>query len=335
VPDPVSLLEELEDEAPEQLDECEDLAELEDFRVEVLGRNGQIRDVLSSMGEVPEEKRPDVGQRANQLKQTLQSRLEEKKDELQADAQEKKRAEDWLDVTLPGRHPSSGHTHPITRVLDRIIDVFSHMGFESLHGPEIETEWYNFEALNIPEDHPARDMHDTFYLEDGRLLRTHTSPVQIHTMESQDPPLRMIAPGRVYRRDDDPTHSPMFHQVEGLWVDESVTFAELKGTLELFVNRFFDEETELRFRPSYFPFTEPSAEVDIAFGTDEHGDPIWLEILGAGMVDPAVFDAVGYDADTVQGFAFGMGVERLAMLKYDIENMQELFKNDPRFLNQF
>lgn len=333
--DPLSTLEQLEEEAPDRLENCDDLAELEDFRVDVLGRNGAISDILGSMGDIPEEQRPTVGKRANKLKQTLQTQFESKKEDLEDDAESQRRAEEWLDVTLPGRDAGSGHVHPITRVLNQIRDIFSHMGFESLQGPEIETEWYNFEALNIPADHPARDMHDTFYLEDGRLLRTHTSPVQIHTMEQQDPPLRMIAPGRVYRRDDDPTHSPMFHQVEGLWVDESVTFSELKGTLELFVDRFFDDETQLRFRPSYFPFTEPSAEVDIAFGTDDSGEPIWLEILGAGMVDPAVFEAVGYDTDVCQGFAFGMGVERLAMLKYDIENMQELFENDPRFLNQF
>lgn len=333
--DPVSTLEELEEAAPDRLDDIETLDELEDFRVDVLGRNGKIRDVLSSMGDVPEHQRPDVGRRANQLKQSLENQYEDKKESLRDNARVQRRAEEWLDVTLPGRDRGVGHKHPITQVLDTIDSIFSHMGFESRQGPEIENDWYNFEALNIPADHPARDMHDTFYLEDGSLLRTHTSPVQIHTMEQQDPPLRMIAPGRVYRRDDDPTHSPMFHQVEGLWIDESVTFADLKGTLELFVDRFFDQDAQLRFRPSYFPFTEPSAEVDIAFGSDEQGDPIWLEILGAGMVDPAVFEAVEYNTDRYQGFAFGMGVERLAMLKYDIENMRELFKNDPRFLRQF
>ena len=209
------------------------------------------------------------------------------------------------------------------------------MGFNSEDGPEVETDWYNFEALNIPEDHPARDMHDTFYLEDNRLLRTHTSPVQIHTMENSQPPLQIIAPGKVFRRDADVTHSPMFHQVEGLWVDEKVTFSELKGTLELFVHRLFSEDTRLRFRPSYFPFTEPSAEIDIAFEPPGSDSTTWLEILGAGMVHPRVFEAVGYDTDKYQGFAFGMGVERLAMLKYGVDNLQLFFENDMRFLSQF
>jgi len=333
--DPLSTLDQLEDEAPDQLDDCEDLGQLEDFRVEYLGRNGKIRDILSSMDEVPEEKRPTVGKRANQLKQSLENRFENKKESLKSDVNQQKRADEWLDVTLPGRHPGAGHTHPISQVLSDINQIFENMGFKSVQGPEIETDWYNFEALNIPEDHPARDMHDTFYLDDGRLLRTHTSPVQIHTMENEEPPLRMVAPGRVYRRDDDPTHSPMFHQVEGLWVDESVTFSELKGTLDLFVNRFFEDDVQIRFRPSYFPFTEPSAEVDIAFDTDQSDEPVWLEILGAGMVDPAVFEAVDYDTDRYQGFAFGMGVERLAMLKHGIDNMQLLFDNDSRFLDQF
>ncbi len=235
-----------------------------------------------------------------------------------------------MDVTLPGRQPGNGSIHPINLVLDEVTSIFEYMGFRREDGPETETEWYNFEALNIPEDHPARDMHDTFYLDDGRLLRTHTSPVQIRTMEKKEPPVRIIVPGRVFRRDADRTHSPVFHQVEGLWVDKNTTFSDLKGTLEVFIDRLFPEEVETRFRPSYFPFT---AEIDVSFSTGNNEE--WLEILGAGMVDPAVLNAVGYDPKEVQGFAFGMGVERLTMLKYEIDNLQVLFDNDYRFLRQF
>ncbi|MFB6354927.1 MAG: phenylalanine--tRNA ligase subunit alpha [bacterium] len=330
----LSTLDTIEEQAKTELEECSSLDELEDFRVKYLGRNGKISEILGNMGEVPPEDRPDVGQRANQLKQSLQQQFDQRKQQLEQIAEKRKARERWLDVTLPGRHPGGGHVHPIQRAIRDIEDVFHRMGFETVYGPEIETEFYNFEALNIPEDHPARDMHDTLYLTDDRLLRTHTSPVQIRTMEDRKPPLRIIAPGRVYRHDADQTHSPMFHQVEGLWVDETITFSELKGTLELFVKRFFDDEVELRFRPSYFPFTEPSAEIDIAF-EDESGDTEWLEVLGAGMVDPAVFDAVDYDTDRWQGFAFGMGVERMAMLKYGIDNLQKFFENDLRFLQQF
>ena len=333
--DPLTTLEELQETAPKKLEECEDLGELEDFRITYLGRKGKIREILSSMNDVPEHERPRVGKETNQLKQTLEKQFEKRKSILEDKEKSRQRAQEWLDVTLPGRQSISGTIHPISRTLKEMREIFERMGFRCLVGPDIETDWYNFEALNIPEDHPARDMHDTFYLEDGNLLRTHTSPVQIHTMEAEEPPVRMFAPGRVYRRDDDPTHSPMFHQIEGLWVDESVTFADLKGTLELFVDRFFQGNAKLRFRPSYFPFTEPSAEVDIAFGTNQHDQPVWLEILGAGMVDPAVFSAVHYDPDRFQGFAFGMGIERLAMLKYNIENLHYFFENDVRFLKQF
>lgn len=326
----VQSLEELEDEAREALDNCTSLEELDEFHVDYLGRDGKISRIFESMDSVPDDLRAEVGRRANQLKNELTDRYETLKDEYSEDVSV---AEEWLDVTLPGRHSGSGSRHPISTVLGEIESIFRKMGFGTEHGPEVETEWYNFEALNIPEDHPARDMHDTFYLEDDRLLRTHTSPVQIRTMESNEPPVRIIVPGRVYRRDADRTHSPVFHQVEGLWVDEDVTFTELKGTLELFVERFFDKPVETRFRPSYFPFTEPSAEIDVSFqGT---GESEWLEVLGAGMVDPAVFDAVDYDTGDVQGFAFGMGVERLAMLKYEIDNLQLLFENELRFLEQF
>lgn len=327
----VQSLDSLEEEARQALENCSSLEDLDEFHVEYLGRDGKISGIFDSMDSIPDDQRAEVGRRANQLKNTLSARYEALKDELTS--QQSTVSDDWLDVTLPGRYAGTGSLHPITTVLREIESIFRKMGFQSEDGPEIETEWYNFEALNIPEDHPARDMHDTFYLDDDRLLRTHTSPVQIRTMEDREPPVRIVVPGRVFRRDADRTHSPVFHQVEGLWVDESVTFTELKGTLELFVERFFDEPVETRFRPSYFPFTEPSAEIDISF--QGSGESEWLEILGAGMVDPAVFDAVGYDTDDVQGFAFGMGVERLAMLKYDIDNLQLLFENDLRFLEQF
>jgi phenylalanyl-tRNA synthetase alpha chain len=328
----VDYIKELEDRALNELDRCSDLEELDTFHVEYLGRDGEIRQVFQSLGEVPDDQRAEIGRRTNQLKDQLESRYEDKKETLSGSTGEAERA-DWMDVTLPGRRPDDGSLHPINLVLDEITSLFEYMGFRREDGPQVETEWYNFEALNIPEDHPARDMHDTFYLEDDRLLRTHTSPVQIRTMESREPPVRIVVPGRVFRRDADRTHSPVFHQVEGLWVDRDTTFADLKGTLEIFIDRLFDRDVETRFRPSYFPFTEPSAEIDVSFtaGDDEE----WLEILGAGMVDPAVLEAVGYDSDNLQGFAFGMGVERLSMLKYGIDNLQVLFENDYRFLRQF
>lgn len=333
MPAPLELLEKIKTEAPEKLDRAASEKQLENFRVKYLGRNGAISELLSLMGDLPPEKRPVVGKEANRLKQQLSHRYKEKLADIKS--QKDQAAGQQPDVTLPGRDLPAGHLHPVHQIMRRIKSIFEQMGFESVGGPEIETDWYNFEALNIPEHHPARDMHDTFYLEDGRLLRTHTSPVQIHVMEKQKPPLQIIAPGRVFRKDADVTHSPMFHQVEGLWIDRSVTFSDLKGTLELFVHRLFGPEVKLRFRPSYFPFTEPSAEIDIAFENSTGGELTWLEILGAGMVHPRVFEAVGYDSKKWQGFAFGMGVERLAMLKYKIDNLQLFFENDLRFLKQF
>jgi phenylalanyl-tRNA synthetase alpha chain len=324
-------LDRLEEEARNELDNCSNLEELDQFHVEYLGRDGKIRSIFQSMGSLSDERRAEVGRRTNEIKQRLEDFYETKKKSL-SNQQGPEDAE-WLDVTLPGRTTGSGSIHPIHSVMTRITRIFERMGFQREDGPEVETDWYNFEALNIPEDHPARDMHDTYYLEDDRLLRTHTSPVQIRTMEEREAPVRIVVPGRVFRRDADRTHSPVFHQVEGLWVDESVTFTELKGTLETFIQRFFHEPVKTRFRPSYFPFTEPSAEIDVSF--ESGGNEEWLEILGAGMVDPSVFDAVDYDPETVQGFAFGMGVERLAMLQYGIDNLQRLFDNDIRFLSQF
>ena len=330
---PLDLLQEVETKAPEELSACSNMDELEEFRIKYLGRSGLISEILSSMPDVPPEKRPEVGKKSNILKQQLNSKFEAKKEKLTKNSAAGERTR--LDVTLPGRSSATGSLHPVHKTMREIEKIFQRMGFTSVSGPEIESDWYNFEALNIPENHPARDMHDTFYLDDERLLRTHTSPVQIHVMEKQEPPLQIIAPGRVFRRDADVTHSPMFHQVEGLWVDEKVTFSDLKGTLELFVKRLFGPDVKLRFRPSYFPFTEPSAEIDIAFDTGDKSEETWLEILGAGMVHPRVFEAVGYDSKRWQGFAFGMGVERMAMLKYKIDNLQLFFENDLRFLKQF
>ncbi len=327
----LELLDRLEAEAPAELAGCKTAEELEQFRIRYLGRKGMLREVLSSIGSVSPEKRPEVGKRANILKNRLESGFE-KKEQALASVSEETRGEGGVDVTVPGRYPRRGARHPINLAMERIIEIFSQMGFGVVRGPEVESDYYNFEALNSPRGHPARDMHDTFYLEDGRLLRTHTSPVQIHVMEKEKPPLQIIAPGRVFRRDADLTHSPVFHQVEGLWIDDRVNFADLKGTLQLFVRRFFGDGTRLRFRPSYFPFTEPSAEIDVAF---DKGDGEWLEILGAGMVDPEVFKAVGYAPEGIQGFAFGMGVERMAMLKYGIDNLQLFYENDLRFLQQF
>ncbi len=332
LPSPLELLDQLESEAPAELEDCTSPEELEDYRVKYLGRSGMLRQILSSIGEIPSEQRPQVGKRANALKQKLSKKFEQKQGKVSSSSGSEEGAPPF-DPTLPGRVNSRGSKHPLNLALERIVEIFERMGYTTVEGPEIETDFYNFEALNIPADHPARDMHDTLYLEDGRLLRTHTSPVQVHVMEAEKPPLQIIAPGRTFRRDAaDMSHSPVFHQVEGLWVDRQATFADLKGTLELFVHRFFGPETRLRFRPSYFPFTEPSAEVDIQF---EEAGGEWLEILGAGMVDPEVFKAVGYDTDRWQGFAFGMGVERLAMLKYGIDNLQLFYENDLRFLNQF
>jgi phenylalanyl-tRNA synthetase alpha chain len=281
-----------------------------------------------------------VGREANVLKAKIEAALEGREQALRATLHDALAAQEAVDITLPGRPVARGSLHPLTAILYEIIEVFQHLGFGVAEGPEVELDFYNFEALNIPKDHPARDMQDTFYITDDVLLRTHTSPVQIHVMKAQSPPVKIVAPGRVYRRDADPTHSPMFHQVEGLLVDHGVSFADLKGTLTAFVNQFFGAGTRLRFRPSYFPFTEPSAEVDIecvmckGAGCRVCKGSGFLEILGAGMVDPEVFRAVGYDPE-ITGFAFGMGVERIAMLRYGIDDIRLFFENDLRFLQQF
>jgi phenylalanyl-tRNA synthetase alpha chain len=312
---------------------------LELLRVKYLGRKGELTQVLRGLKDLDPELRRQMGQEANRAKEVLETVLAESLAALKAAARRQAAAE--IDVTLPGRRPPLGRLHPITRVMQEVCDIFLHLGFETVEGPEVELDWYNFEALNLPPDHPARDMQDTFYFNDQVLLRTHTSPMQIRTMEQRQPPVRIIAPGRVYRRDSDLTHTPMFHQVEGLLVDKGVTFADLKGTLTTFVHQMFGPEVGVRFRPSYFPFTEPSAEVDIECvicrgeGCRVCKVTGWLEILGSGMVHPAVFEAVGYDPEEYTGFAFGLGVERIAMLKYGIDDLRLFFDNDLRFLRQF
>ena len=276
------------------------------------------------------DERPAAGARINEAKEALQAEISARRDALESAAMEAKLAAETVDVTLPGRSQSVGGLHPVTRTLERIEAFFGSIGYSVAEGPEIEDDYHNFEALNIPAHHPARAMHDTFYFDAHTLLRTHTSPVQVRTMEAQQPPIRIICPGRVYRCDYDQTHSPMFHQVEGLLVDRNITFADLKGTLEQFLREFFEEDVKVRFRPSYFPFTEPSIEVDI-----DRGDGKWLEVLGCGMVHPKVFEYSGIDPEEFTGFAFGMGVERLAMLRYGVDDLRLFFENDLRFLGQF
>jgi phenylalanyl-tRNA synthetase alpha chain len=333
-------LTQLKSQATAELAGVETEDQLNEVRTKYLGRKGLLTGILRSLSNLPVDQRPLVGRLANQIKLELADELSCKLKRLRTE-QKRKLSAEKLDVTLPGRRPRLGRRHPITQVIDEVCGIFMNLGFQIAEGPEVEWDYYNFEALNIPADHPARDMHDTFYITDKILLRTHTSPVQIRVMEKIKPPVRIIAPGKAYRCDADLTHTPMFHQVEGLLVDEATTFGELKGVLSIFVQRMFGEQTKLRFRPSFFPFTEPSAEVDIACvicegtGCRVCSGSGWLEILGAGMVDPAVFAKVGYDAEKYTGFAFGMGIERIAMLKYGIDDIRLFFENDVRFLAQF
>ncbi len=318
-----------------------DLSALEAVRVAYLGRKGHLTNQLKSLGTLPADQRPAAGQAINAAKAEVTQRIEAAQAALEHAALDQALEQERVDVTLPGRGNAPGGLHPITRTLERIESMFQGVGFAVAEGPEVEDDYHNFEALNIPPEHPARAMHDTFYFDARHLLRTHTSPVQIRVMESGGAPVRVIAPGRVYRCDSDLTHTPMFHQVEGLLVDEGVTFGDLKAILEDFVQQFFEADLALRFRPSYFPFTEPSAEVDVACMFC-HGDGCrvcshsgWLEILGCGMVHPAVFEAAGIDAERYTGYAFGMGVERLAMLRYGVNDLRIFFENDLRFLRQF
>jgi len=329
----------LAEQAAEDLAACGSAGELESFRVKYLGRKGLFTSVMRSLGSVPKEDRPRLGQLANSKKKELEALFVDKRDSLGTVKSRKGGAA--VDSTLPGRTIPFGSLHPVTKTMEEMCSIFERLGFTVAEGPDIETDFYNFEGLNISKHHPARDMHDTFYINDGVLLRTHTSPMQVRTMEKSEPPLRMIAPGKVYRCDSDITHTPMFHQVEGFLVDKKISFADLKGVLAVFIAKMFDAKTAIRFRPSFFPFTEPSAEVDIACvickgkGCRVCKHTGWLEILGAGMIDPAVFKKVGYDPERYTGFAFGLGVERIAMLKYGITDIRLFYENDLRFLRQF
>ena len=325
-------------EALDELGSASEPQQITDLSVRYLGRKGLLTQFLRNISQLPAEQRPEAGKRANEVKKELDQAFKAALKGIETAAMDH---EARIDVSLPGRPASYGVLHPVSQINQQICEIFSDMGFDIAEGPEVESDYYNFEALNFPKDHPARDMQDTFFVSEDIVLRTHTSPLQVRVMEKQAPPVRVIAPGKVFRCDSDLTHTPMFHQVEGLLVDENISFGDLKGTLTAFVHRMFDEQISLRFRPSFFPFTEPSAEVDILCvmcrgkGCRVCSQTGWLEILGSGMVHPAVFENIGYDTSRYSGFAFGMGVERIAMLKYGIDDIRKFFENDLRFLNQF
>nr|HID60048.1 phenylalanine--tRNA ligase subunit alpha [Desulfobacterales bacterium] len=331
-------IEKVYQEALKGIENASSLDQLSKLRIRYLGRKGVLTGLLRSISSLPPEERPEMGRVANQAKKSLEKAFQTALERLEKEASLRTEA---IDVTLPGRPIALGRLHPITQITREVCEIFLRLGFDIVEGPEVETDFYNFEALNMPKDHPARDMQATFYISENTLLRTHTSPIQVRTMERESPPVCIIAPGKVYRVDSDISHTPMFHQVEGLMVDRNVCFRDLKWVLTTFVHQIFDEATSLRFRPSFFPFTEPSVEVDIRCvicrgdGCRVCSHTGWLEILGAGMVDPAVFEKVGYDPDTYTGFAFGMGIERIAMLKYGIEDIRKFYENDILFLNQF
>lgn len=338
-------VEALKAEASAALKEAETTQQLEDVRVRFLGKKSALAELRKGIGALDKAERPAVGKLLTELQRHLAGGMETRLEEIGRQERARQLQNETIDITLPGRAPSFGSEHPISQTMRRMINIFSSLGFETAEGPEIETEFYNFDALNTPAHHPARDMHDTFYVDCGGkpyLLRTHCSPMQVRYMERHRPPLRIVVPGRVYRRDADATHSPMFHQLEGLAVGEGVRFSDLKGVLALFAQEMFGAETRVRFRPSYFPFTEPSAEVDFSCSFCDKNESCrvckgtgWLEILGAGMVDPEVFKAVGYDSERYTGFAFGMGIDRIAMLRYGIPDLRILSQNDMRFLTQF
>ena len=331
-------IEQIQEQALKELEVAADVESIKDLSIRYLGRKGKVTQFLRSIADLPQEQKPEAGKKANETKRLLDAKFKKALKQLETASLE---SEGCIDVSLPGRVVRQGSLHPITQIAQQICDIFIKLGFDIAEGPEVETDYYNFEALNIPKNHPARDMQDTFYISKNIVLRTHTSPTQPRIMEQQKPPVRIIAPGKVYRCDSDLTHTPMFHQVEGLLVDKGISFGDLKGVLTTFVHQMFDAGTSLRFRPSFFPFTEPSAEVDIrcvicrGAGCRVCSHTGWLEVLGSGMVHPAVFENVGYDTTRYSGFAFGMGVERIAMLKYRIDDIRKYFENDLRFLRQF
>jgi len=323
-------LQDLQESAQSAIAAINDLGELEQLRLQYFGKKGQLSQILRNMGKLTPEERPRIGALSNNVKEILQSQLDQQKATLQSEQIQAQLASETLDVTMPGVGRSLGRIHPLNSTIDRMIDIFLGLGYNLATGPQVETDYYNFEALNIPADHPARDMQDTFFLADGRLLRTHTSPVQIRYMETHEPPIRVVAPGRVYRRDSvDATHSAVFHQVELLAIEEGLTFTDLKGTIKEFLRQIFGEELPIKFRASYFPFTEPSAEVDVQWKGK------WLEVMGCGMVDPNVMKAVGYDPERYTGFAAGFGVERFAMVLHQIDDIRRCYNSDIRFLKQF
>jgi len=334
-------LEELLKSGQEAVTSAVDETSLQDVRVRLLGKKGELTAIMKGMGQLSPDERPIIGALANEVKEAIESLIAARQETLKESAIETRLSSETIDITLPGRRSKKGSKHPITLVTEEVSAIFESLGFGIEEGPEVEKDFYNFEALNIPKDHPARDMQDTFYIDDEVVLRTHTSPVQIRTMQNCQPPVRVIAPGTVYRRDSDLTHSPMFHQIEGFLVDRNVTFGDLKGVLTTFVNRYFGDGIGVRFRPSFFPFTEPSAEVDMQCvicgggGCRVCKQSGWLEILGSGMIDPEVFKSVNIDAEKYSGFAFGMGIERIAMLKYGVNDLRLFFENDLRFLKQF
>jgi phenylalanyl-tRNA synthetase alpha chain len=331
----VDTVTDLQTRALAEISASDSLQQLDELRVRYLGKKGEITAQLKSLGSMEPDQRRSFGQAVNAVRDALNQAINARRKALETEALEQKLLSEKVDVTLPGRGEQRGGLHPVTMAMERAISIFTRLGFDVATGPEVEDDHYNFESLNFPPHHPARAMHDTFYFGDGRLLRTHTSPVQIRVMEKSDPPYRIIAPGKVYRSDSDQTHTPMFHQVEGLLVGRNVSMADLKGVLHTFVNAFFERSLAVRFRPSYFPFTEPSAEVDIGWEKGDGSEPGWLEILGCGMVHPNVLRGCGVDPEEFTGYAFGMGVERMAMLRYGVTDLRQFFENDLEFLRQF
>jgi len=331
----VNEITDLQTRALAEISASDDLQQLDDLRVRYLGKKGEVTAQLKSLGSMEPDQRRSFGQAVNAVRDALNQAITVRRKGLESAALEQKLLSEKVDVTLPGRGEQRGGLHPVTMAMERAVGIFTKLGFDVATGPEVEDDHYNFESLNFPPHHPARAMHDTFYFGDGRLLRTHTSPVQIRVMEKSDPPYRIIAPGKVYRSDSDQTHTPMFHQVEGLLVGKNVSMADLKGVLHTFVNAFFERSLAMRFRPSYFPFTEPSAEVDIGWEKSDGSEPGWLEILGCGMVHPNVLLGCDVDPEEYTGYAFGMGVERLAMLRYGVSDLRQFFENDLEFLRQF
>ena len=335
----IEIINKIKQDFDSRLESISDSKQLEQIRINFLGKKGQLQELMKQLRNASPGEKPKLGKDINLLKQYVEDKINSKGTYL--NPKSSKESQEIFDTTLPGRKELNGTLHPITQVMEEISSIFFGLGFQIEEGPEIETDYYNFEALNIPEDHPARDMQDTFYIEDKTVLRTHTSPVQVHVMENKEPPLRIIAPGKVYRCDSDVSHTPMFHQIEGLMVDDGISFSHLKGIMNIFLQEVFGKDTKIRFRPSFFPFTCPSAEVDIqCVICDGKGCRVcsqtgWLEILGAGMVDPAVFQSVNYDPEKWTGFAFGLGIERIAMLKFGINDIRLFFENDLRFLQQF